>query len=57
MAEGNSANAPAILIVEDESLVRLSAAQAVAAAGFEVIEAASADEGPYGYWSAQATSG
>ncbi len=44
MAGGNSAKAPAVLIVEDEPLVRLSAAQAVAAAGFEVIEAASADE-------------
>jgi CheY-like chemotaxis protein len=35
---------PAILIVDDEPLVRLSTAQAVAAAGFEAIEAASADE-------------
>jgi CheY-like chemotaxis protein len=40
----NSAKTPAILIVDDEPLVRLSAAQAVTAAGFEVVEAASADE-------------
>jgi CheY-like chemotaxis protein len=44
MAGGNSAKTLAVLIVEDEPLVRLSAVQAVASAGFEVIEAASADE-------------
>ena len=36
--------APAILIVEDEGLIRLSAAKMIADAGFEVIEAADADE-------------
>ena len=35
---------PAVLIVEDEPLVRLSAAQMIEQAGFEVIEAGSADE-------------
>jgi CheY-like chemotaxis protein len=44
MAGGNSTKSRAILIVEDEPLVRLCAVDAVAAAGFEVIEAASADE-------------
>jgi CheY-like chemotaxis protein len=44
MAEGNRAKTPAILIVEDEALVRLYAVDTVVAAGFEVIEAASADE-------------
>src|SRR5580700_7186721 len=44
MARGNRTKSPAILIVEDEPLVRLCAVDAVAAAGFEVIEAASADE-------------
>ncbi|MGA8611974.1 MAG: response regulator [Xanthobacteraceae bacterium] len=44
MAAGNRAKTPAILIVEDEPLVRLYAVDAVVAAGFEVIESASADE-------------
>src|ERR1700691_344975 len=44
MPAGNRAKTPAILIVEDEPLVRLCAVDAVAAAGFEVVEAASADE-------------
>jgi CheY-like chemotaxis protein len=44
MAGENSAKTLAILIVEDEPLVRLYAAETVADAGFEVIEAASADE-------------
>jgi CheY-like chemotaxis protein len=44
MAEGNRAKTPAILIVEDEALVRLCAVDTVVATGFEVIEAASADE-------------
>src|ERR1700685_1888365 len=44
MVGGNRAKTPSILIVEDEPLVRLCAVDAVAAAGFEVIEAASADE-------------
>jgi CheY-like chemotaxis protein len=44
MAGGNRAKPPAILIVEDEALIRLRAVATVAAAGFEAIEAASADE-------------
>jgi CheY-like chemotaxis protein len=36
--------APAILIVDDEPLVRAYAVETVSAAGFEVIEAANADE-------------
>jgi CheY-like chemotaxis protein len=44
MAGQNRAKTPAILVVEDELLVRLHAVDTVAAAGFEVIEAASADE-------------
>ena len=44
MAGRNRAKTPAILIVEDEPLVRLCAVDTVAAAGFDVIEAASADE-------------
>src|SRR3984957_21024563 len=36
--------APALLIVEDEPLVRACAVETVTAAGFEVIEAANADE-------------
>jgi YesN/AraC family two-component response regulator len=40
----DSATTPAILIVEDELLVRLGAAQTIEAAGFEVIQAANADE-------------
>ena len=35
---------PVVLIVEDEQLVRLNAAEMVAAAGFEVVEAANADD-------------
>src|ERR1700724_2409764 len=35
---------PVILIVDDEPLVRLGVAQTIEDAGFEVIEAASADE-------------
>lgn len=44
MAPGTRAKAPAVLIVEDESLIRLCAVEAVEDAGFEVIEAANADE-------------
>jgi CheY-like chemotaxis protein len=44
MVGGNTAKTPSILIVEDEPLVRLCAVGTIAAAGFEVIEAASADE-------------
>jgi CheY-like chemotaxis protein len=36
--------APAVLIVEDEPLVRAGAVSAIEAEGFEVIEAANADE-------------
>ena len=35
---------PVVLIVEDEFLLRMDAADMVAAAGFEVVEAANADE-------------
>src|ERR1700683_5360591 len=44
MAGQNRAKTPAILIVEDEALVRLYAVDTVTAAGFDVVEAASADE-------------
>ena len=44
MMGATRAKTPAILIVEDEPLVRLCAVDTVAAAGFDVIEAASADE-------------
>ena len=40
----DSSKRPAVLIVEDESLVRLGAVQSIEEAGFEVIEAANADE-------------
>ena len=36
--------APVILIVEDEFLLRLDSAQTIESAGFEVIQAANADE-------------
>ena len=35
---------PVVLIVEDEFLLRIDAAEMIAAAGFEVIEAANADQ-------------
>jgi len=35
---------PVVLIVEDELLLRMDAAEIVAAAGFEAVEAANADE-------------
>jgi DNA-binding response OmpR family regulator len=35
---------PVVLLVEDEVLIRLFGADVLTAAGFEVIEAASADE-------------
>ncbi len=35
---------PVVLVVEDEFLLRIDAADVIAAAGFEVIEAANADE-------------
>jgi CheY-like chemotaxis protein len=44
MTWGDSAKIPAVLIVEDEALVRSGAAKMVEDAGFEVIEAANADE-------------
>ena len=44
MPWGNSTKMPAVLIVEDEPLVRLGAVNIIEDAGFEVIEAASADE-------------
>jgi CheY-like chemotaxis protein len=44
MAPGTRAKAPAVLIVEDEPLVRLYAVETIEDAGFEVIEAANADE-------------
>jgi CheY-like chemotaxis protein len=44
MPWGNSPNIPAVLIVEDEPLVRIGAVYIIEDAGFEVIEAASADE-------------
>src|ERR1700730_3227845 len=44
MPWGNSTKIPAVLIVEDEPLVRIGAVHIIEDAGFEVIEAASADE-------------
>ncbi len=35
---------PVVLIVEDEALIRMDAIEAIEAAGFEVIEAANADQ-------------
>jgi CheY-like chemotaxis protein len=39
-----TATRPVVLIVEDDVLIRLNAADIIAADGFEVVEAASADE-------------
>jgi CheY-like chemotaxis protein len=44
MVPGSWAKTSAVLIVEDEPLVRLCAVETVEAAGFTVIEAANADE-------------
>lgn len=44
MITGGGATAPSILIVEDEPLVRLCAVEVLEDAGYQVIEAASADE-------------
>jgi CheY-like chemotaxis protein len=44
MVPGSWAKTTAVLIVEDEPLVRLCAVETVEAAGFTVIEAANADE-------------
>jgi CheY-like chemotaxis protein len=38
------AKRPVVLIVEDEFLLRMDAAEIIAAAGFEVVEAGNADE-------------
>ena len=38
------ARRPVVLIVEDELLLRINAADMIAAAGFEVVEAANADD-------------
>ena len=39
-----SAKRPVVLIVEDDFLIRMDAAQMIADAGFDVVEAAGADE-------------
>ena len=39
-----TARRPVVLVVEDEFLIRMNAAAIIAAAGFDVVEAASADE-------------
>lgn len=39
-----SSNRPVVLIVEDEFLLRIEAAEMVTAAGFEAVEAANADQ-------------
>jgi CheY-like chemotaxis protein len=44
MPWGDSTKMPAVLIVEDEPLIRMGAVDIIEDAGFEVIEAASADE-------------
>ena len=44
MSDKNIARTPAVLIVEDEPMVRLCAVETIEEAGFEVIEAANADE-------------
>jgi CheY-like chemotaxis protein len=44
MSSAFAARRPVILIVEDEVLIRLHAAQIIQDAGFDVIEAANADE-------------
>ena len=40
----SSLTRPVVLIVEDELLLRINAADMIAAAGFEVVEAANADD-------------
>ena len=44
MPWGDSTKIPAVLIVEDEPLIRIAAVVIIEDAGFEVIEAASTDE-------------
>jgi CheY-like chemotaxis protein len=39
-----TAKRPVVLIVEDDFLIRMNAAEMIAQAGFDVVEAASADE-------------
>jgi len=39
-----TARRPAVLVVEDDFLIRMHAAELIADAGFDVVEAASADE-------------
>jgi CheY-like chemotaxis protein len=41
---GCTAKRPVVLIVEDDFLIRMNAAEMIAGAGFDVVEAASADE-------------
>jgi len=41
---GGNSKTPAVLIVEDELLVRLNAVRTIENAGFKVVEAANADE-------------
>lgn len=44
MSSAYAARRPVVLIVEDEFLIRLHAAQIIEDAGFDVIEASNADE-------------
>src|SRR5580698_7763267 len=44
MPRRDSTKMPAVLIVEDEPLIRMGAGKIIEDAGYEVIEAASADE-------------
>jgi CheY-like chemotaxis protein len=43
-AEGVAAPKPVVLVVEDEVIVQLDAADVIEAAGYEVVKASSADE-------------
>jgi two-component system, response regulator PdtaR len=44
MSSAYPARRPVVLIVEDELLIRLHAAQIIEEAGFDVVEASNADE-------------
>ena len=44
MPRGDGSKMPAVLIVDDEPIVRLGAARTIEDAGFDVIQAANADE-------------
>jgi CheY-like chemotaxis protein len=44
MSRSVASHGPLVLIVEDEQMLRMDAAEMIVAAGFEVIEAADADE-------------